>query len=130
METNLVYPALVASYTLLCARKYFRRTLPLFIPSIVFVIVHMIVAPKLSSGPYGVHIDRAIPVTLWTYWSRVFAPGTLAPTDIAGILAELDFTPADAELALLGRTFNLYRTFSWTAPDYNDATFQQQFKPC
>ncbi|WP_433724333.1 aromatic prenyltransferase [Nocardia sp. CA-129566] len=50
-------------------------------------------------------------------YSNVFAPGTLAPADIAGILAELDFAPADdAELELLGRTFNLYRTFSWTSP--------------
>ena len=30
LELNVVYPALAAAYTLLCARKYFLRTLPLF----------------------------------------------------------------------------------------------------
>src|ERR1700694_1545406 len=40
LELNVVYPALAAAYTLLCARGYFRRTLPLFIPSIVFTIIH------------------------------------------------------------------------------------------
>jgi hypothetical protein len=50
-------------------------------------------------------------------YSRVFEPGTLSPLDIATILAELDFAPAgDDELAHLGRTFNVYRTFSWTSP--------------
>src|SRR5205085_12116299 len=38
LEINVMYPALAASYTLLCARKYFRRTLPLFVPSAVFTL--------------------------------------------------------------------------------------------
>ncbi|MFX0578679.1 aromatic prenyltransferase [Nocardia nepalensis] len=62
-------------------------------------------------------------------YSNVFEPGTLAPADIAGILAELDFTPADAELALLGRTFNLYRTFSWTAPRMQRICFPVRCEP-
>src|SRR5581483_5243514 len=40
LELNVVYPALAAAYTLLCARKYFLRTLPLFVPSILFAVVH------------------------------------------------------------------------------------------
>ncbi|MFI9503561.1 aromatic prenyltransferase [Nocardia sp. NPDC052566] len=51
-------------------------------------------------------------------YSQVFVPGTLTSADIAEILSDLDFAPAAAdELALLGRAFNLYRTFSWTAPE-------------
>ncbi|WP_378741818.1 aromatic prenyltransferase [Nocardia brasiliensis] len=50
-------------------------------------------------------------------YSQVFEPGHLTAADIATILDDLDFVPAtDEELALLGRTFNLYRTFSWTSP--------------
>ncbi|MFE3194559.1 aromatic prenyltransferase [Nocardia sp. NPDC059240] len=50
-------------------------------------------------------------------YSRVFAPGLITAADITTILAELDFVAAtDGELALLGNTFNVYRTFSWTSP--------------
>ncbi|MFI1916286.1 aromatic prenyltransferase [Nocardia sp. NPDC020380] len=50
-------------------------------------------------------------------YSQVFAPGRLTAADITTILAELDFVAAtEQELALLGQTFNLYRTFSWTSP--------------
>lgn len=50
-------------------------------------------------------------------YSRVFAPGQLASADITAALDELDFVAADdAELARLERTFNIYRTFSWTSP--------------
>ncbi|WP_107656235.1 aromatic prenyltransferase [Nocardia suismassiliense] len=50
-------------------------------------------------------------------YSQVFEAGQLTAADISTILADLDFVAAtDEELALLGRTFNLYRTFSWTSP--------------
>ncbi|WP_067536660.1 aromatic prenyltransferase [Nocardia crassostreae] len=50
-------------------------------------------------------------------YSRVFAPGQLTSADITTVLTDLDFTAAtDQELNLLGNTFNLYRTFSWTSP--------------
>ncbi|MBF6329338.1 aromatic prenyltransferase [Nocardia transvalensis] len=51
------------------------------------------------------------------WYSQVFPPGRLTPDDIATILAGLDFVAAtDEELAVLGRTFNTYRTFSWASP--------------
>ena len=31
LEVNIVYPAIAASYTLFCERKYFLKTLPLFL---------------------------------------------------------------------------------------------------
>jgi aromatic prenyltransferase len=50
-------------------------------------------------------------------YSRVFEPGGLTADEIAVMLGELDFiVPTDGELALLKRTFNLYRTFSWNSP--------------
>jgi hypothetical protein len=74
METNIVFPALVASYALLCVRKYFRRTLPFFAVSAVYGILHVVLAPNQGTVPYTMHFDRAIPATLWTYWRRLFEP--------------------------------------------------------
>jgi hypothetical protein len=82
METNLVYPAIAASYALSCARPFLRKTLPLFIPSIVFVALNMILVARRSSGPYSIHIDWLIPVTFSKYWF-----GTLVPVNLE------DFTP-------------------------------------
>jgi hypothetical protein len=82
METNLVYPAIAASYALLCARPYRRKTLPLFVPSIAFVALNMMFVTRHSSGPYSIHIDWLIPVTFSKYW---FA--TLVPLNVE------DFTP-------------------------------------
>jgi hypothetical protein len=82
METNLVYPAIAASYALLCAGPYLRKTLPLFIPSVVFVALNMILVARRNSGPYSIHIDWSIPVTFSKYWF-----GTLVPVNIE------DFTP-------------------------------------
>ena len=69
MESNLVYPALAASYAILCAPALLRKVLPLFVPSIIFVAAHMILAPKQTSGPYAMHFDGSLPATFWTYWS-------------------------------------------------------------
>ena len=74
METNLVYPAIAASYALLCARPYFRKTLPLFIPSIVFVALNMIFVTRRSLGPYSIHIDWWIPFTFFKYWFATLVP--------------------------------------------------------
>jgi hypothetical protein len=74
METNIVFPALAGSYALLCARKYFRRTLPFFAASAVYGILHLALAPNQGTVPYTMHFDSAIPATLWTYWRRSFEP--------------------------------------------------------
>jgi hypothetical protein len=72
LELNVVYPALAALYTLLCARPYFRRTLPLFLPSIVFTAVHRAMSPVSNMPPYTMRFDSSIWNTLWTYlvWAR------------------------------------------------------------
>ncbi|WP_433715125.1 aromatic prenyltransferase [Nocardia sp. CA-084685] len=63
-------------------------------------------------------------------YSNVFEPGHLTPADITGILAELDFTAAtETELALLARTFNLYRTFSWTSSHMERICFPVRCEP-
>ena len=66
LEINVVYPALAAAYTLLFARKYFRATLPLFVPSVVFTVVHRVAAPAEIPAAYVLHFDRALPFTFAT----------------------------------------------------------------
>jgi hypothetical protein len=105
LETNVVYPVLAALYTFLCARKYFRSTIPLFVPSALFTAIHVIAAPPQSSGAYALHFDRAIAGTFWTYWSWALAAlqgsgswqATLKPAFVAALtLALLAFALARA----------------------------------
>ena len=77
METNVVFPLLIGSYTLLCARKYFRATLPFFAASAVYATLHLILAPNHGTVAYTMHIDGAIPAIVWTYWRRAFEPVNL-----------------------------------------------------
>jgi hypothetical protein len=105
METNLVYPAIAASYALLCARPYLRKTLPLLIPSIVFVALNMTLVAKRSSGAYSIHIDWLIPVTFSKYW---FA--TLVPLNVE------DFTPfaeSGVQAGAIVITFALATFVAW-----------------
>jgi hypothetical protein len=72
LELNVVYPALAAAYTFLCARRYFRRTLPMFIPSVVFTAVHRAVAPAVAAPSYVMRFDSTIVANFWNYllWAR------------------------------------------------------------
>ena len=73
LEVNVVYPALAAVYTLLCARKFFRRTLWLFIPSAVYTVVHRAVAPAVDAPSYVMRFDWSMLATFWQY--LIWAPG-------------------------------------------------------
>ena len=77
METNVVYPVLAAGYAWLCARVHFRKTLLLFVPSLVFLALHMKLAPKQAVGVYSMHLDGALPLTFGKYWQMVFFPESL-----------------------------------------------------
>jgi len=74
LEINVVYPALAALYTILCARNFLRSTLPLFLPSAIFTLVDRMVAPAQHAGPYAFHLDGAIPATLLSYCYRALVP--------------------------------------------------------
>jgi len=78
METNVVFPALAAAYTLLCARTYFRKTLPLFIPSILFVIADQLLITKQAAGPYAMHFNLGVLNSLREYWLMTLVPLNVA----------------------------------------------------
>lgn len=73
LELIVMYPALAAGYAFLCARKYFRRTLPLFIPSILFTAWHFIFIPRPADPSYAMRFDWGMLRTAWNYWTRAIA---------------------------------------------------------
>jgi len=114
METNIVFPALAGSYALVCARRYFRSTLPFFAASAVYGILHVMLAPNQGTVPYKMHFDGAIPSTVWQYWRRSFEPIDLHHFSL--------FTPAvgtalmaACTIALLAFTLAQARRNKWLA---------------
>ncbi len=68
LELNVVYPALAAGYTFLCARKHFLRTLPMFAVSAIYALVHTWAAPPPKTGDYAMHFDGSMFRTLRSLW--------------------------------------------------------------
>src|ERR1700682_3534883 len=75
LELNVAYPALAAGYALCCARRYFTKTLYLFIPSIAFTAAHFAFVPASTDAHYKMYYGSAPFAMLWTYWS--YALGAL-----------------------------------------------------
>lgn len=75
LELNVIYPALAAGYALCCAREHFRRTLFLFIPSVLYTAVHFAFIPQSTDPHYAMHFGPGLLVTLWKYWA--YALGAL-----------------------------------------------------
>ena len=103
LEINVVYPALATGYVLLCAREHLRKTLPLFIPSILFVALHWFLIPKPATGAYARYFDSGMMQTFGVYWQWALGPGRL------GLITPVRswFAPAGTALltlALLGFT--------------------------
>jgi hypothetical protein len=74
LEINVVYPAIAAAFVFLTARKHLRSTLWLFLPSLVYAVVHFPFAPTPISGPYRMHWDASMLPTLRTYWAWALGP--------------------------------------------------------
>ena len=77
LELNVVYPVLAAAYTWLCARKYFRTTLPLFVASAIYFAIHTIFSPPVKTGLYAIHLTGAAFRTLAVYWTWSLEPAYL-----------------------------------------------------
>jgi hypothetical protein len=71
LELIVTYPALAAGYALCCARPYFRKTLYLFIPSILFIAAHFAFIAPSADPHYQMHFGSSPLAMLWTYWSFV-----------------------------------------------------------
>lgn len=77
LELMVVYPAIAAAYTWLCARRHFARTLWLFAGSAAYFAVHTIFVPPQKAGFYAMHLTGAIFRTLGVYWAWSLRPAAL-----------------------------------------------------
>ena len=75
LELNVTYPALAAGYALCCARNHFRKTLYLFIPSILFIAAHFAFIAAPSDPHYKMYFGLSLLTMLWAYWA--YALGAL-----------------------------------------------------
>ncbi len=89
LETNVMYPAIAAVYTLLFATAYFRKILPMFLVSALAVFAHFHFAPAVHDGVYALHFDRHILSTLASYWMRALGPSRLAAVLLSCAIAAL-----------------------------------------
>jgi hypothetical protein len=105
LETNLVFPMLAAAYAWLCARSCFRKTIPLFVPSIVFVVAHLLLIHAPASGPYRMHFNGSVIKTFAHYWAWDFEPVNLTAftrlPESVGIVGMILFSAALLSFALL-----------------------------
>ena len=76
LELNVVYPALAALYALCCARAYFRKTIPLFVPAILFAILHAFI-PKPHESIYAMYFDLGLFTRLRRYFAWAVGPSRL-----------------------------------------------------
>jgi hypothetical protein len=66
LEINVVYPALVAIYALCFARRHLIRTVPLFIVSAAYALLHRSIAPAQTTDVYRMYFDSSL---LWTFFT-------------------------------------------------------------
>ena len=110
LELMVVYPALATLYVLCCARKHLRETLPLFIPSILYSIMHLLVAPIPATGPYAMHYDWRILRTFAIYWKLAMGPARLPGHRLFGVAGTALLT-----LGILAFTLWRIRRKEWLA---------------
>ena len=81
LELNVVYPALAAGYALCCARAHVRKTLYLFIPSILFTAAHFILVPAPTDPYYQMYFGFSPFTMLWKYWAWMLGALRDQPVD-------------------------------------------------
>jgi hypothetical protein len=74
LESNVVYPAIAALYCLCCARRQWRKTLPLFVPAAAYAALHLTLIPKTSDPLYALHFDSSLFATFGSYAAKAFGP--------------------------------------------------------
>lgn len=78
LELIVVLPLIATLYSLLYDRKRLRRTIPLYVISAAFIVLHFAVAPAPKTGPYAIQLDGRIFTTLGAYLQLVLGPERFA----------------------------------------------------
>jgi hypothetical protein len=112
LELNVTYPALAAGYALCCARNHFRKTLYLFIPSILFVAAHFAFIAPPSDPHYKMYFGWSLFAMLWAYWA--YALGALRVMQTDWLILWLGFSAVGAiSLALISFVASKLRRRDW-----------------
>jgi hypothetical protein len=69
LEVNIVFPGLLLAYVWLYERERLREVWLFFVPSLLFVAIHLLVIPKNKQDPtYQLFLDADLPRRLSRYW--------------------------------------------------------------
>jgi hypothetical protein len=74
LEINVVYPAIAAAYTWMCARRFLRGTVPMFAVSALYAVVHRWAVPAGGPSDYAMHFTGAMFRTFFRYWMWTIGP--------------------------------------------------------
>lgn len=67
LELMIVFPVLALAMTWMLSPSQWRKTLPLWIPAVAFVALHLFVIPKAQGPVYAMSFDADLPRTLARY---------------------------------------------------------------
>ncbi len=83
LEINIVYPGLVIAWCVLAGQpRRILNALPMAAVSTGYFFLHNLVAPKVTSGPYALHVDWRMLTTLKTYWQDAIGGRALVNFDL------------------------------------------------
>jgi hypothetical protein len=77
LETAVMYPCIASLYAFLYHRPKLRLTLPLYVVSAAFTVIHFWKAPPAAAGPYAIQLNSRIFSTLKTYVEMALGPERL-----------------------------------------------------
>ena len=115
LELMVMYPVVSSAYLFCCARKHFRRSLALLIPSIIFTALHFGLSPRPSDPYYRMYFDGDVFSTIATYWRVAVSASRTSVVDWRpewlGLAAAIAITAA-----LLAFVIHKLRRRDWAAP--------------
>ena len=114
LELNVVYPAIAAGYALCCARQHFRKTLYLFIPSILFTMVHFTFVPPSTDEHYRMYFGGSLFTMLWKYWAFTIGAVRDSQADWRPVWLGIGFTVL-ATVGLAAFVYRKVRNGEWAA---------------
>ena len=92
LELNVVYPALATLVALGCAPRIVRKILPMFGASILYMALHISIAPLPASGPYRLYWNWHIIPTLLTYVNWSLGAGWLSLVNLHSLTLRIALT--------------------------------------
>jgi hypothetical protein len=113
LESAVVYPVIAAAYTLACARRFFRGTLPLAAVSAAYAALRLVTGRPATDPLYAIHLDGSLFPTVGKYWTM--ALGTARLRSVAAPLPVwVEWAGAAALTAgLLWFAFDMARQRRW-----------------